>query len=133
MITPIFHQTYVDDIELLVEGDSLNYRAPAGVMTEAYKKLLHENKNDLIERIIQNILASQQAWVVFNFGDMYTKQINEISHIFIFRNDDGNFTVWRGSWREGTTIPFSEKTIITSPNFNVALERANKYFLWATS
>jgi hypothetical protein len=75
-------------------------------------------------------LARKHKWIVLQEEETYTKQLTLSSSIFIFREPDDTWTVWRANWTEGQPKPISEKTIFAGGTFEQALKRANDYVEW---
>jgi hypothetical protein len=71
-------------------------------------------------------------WIVLQEEEAYTKQLTLSSSIFIFRELDDTWTVWRANWMQDETKPYSEKTLF-SGTFEQALKRANEYVEWRNS
>lgn len=133
MIISLLKWAYAMDVELWTENGKLKYRAEQGILTDDIKQQLIGNKNVMIQRLEQNQTAQMKQWTNFDFGEMYSKRTGEKSELCIFRNNDGTFTVWRASWRNGETKPMSEKTIEDKVTFDVAMDRANNYYEWSTN
>lgn len=133
MITKLMSEAYYRDIELWTENGKLKYRAHADSLTPDFKQQLVEHKQPLIKRISQNRTAKESQWMIFEFGEAYNKRTGERSELFIFRNEDETFAVWRGSWRTGEAKPSYNKTIADRVSFEDALNRANNYMNWSTN
>lgn len=125
MITSLLKRAYSMDVELWTEDGKLRYKAPEGVFAEM-KQAVVDNKEALIQRLEQNEAAKLELWAVFEFGEMYSKQLNPGSHACIFRNESDMFTLWRGSWKLGESRPIWEKTIITNASLRTAFDRASR-------
>lgn len=74
-------------------------------------------------------LARKQKWLILAV-DAFTKQLTLSSSIYIFRESDGTWTVWRANWALGEEKPYSEKTLFSGGTFEQALQRANDYVEW---
>lgn len=131
MITNLLKQAYSLDVELWIEDGKLKYRAMAGALDEQTKQSLIDNKGALIIRIEQNLYAMSAEWMVFEFGEMYSKRTGQMSDVCIFRNDDETFTAWRGTWRTGDSAPVSQTTLANNVGFDEAFARADNYCDWA--
>jgi hypothetical protein len=60
----------------------------------------------------------------------YEKRLTTNSSLFIFGEEDGTFTAWRGSWRPNESKPYSEKTLAEGVPLYVTLERVVGYLDW---
>jgi hypothetical protein len=125
LITSLLKRAYALDIELWTENGKLKYMAPEDAVTEI-KQELATNKDALINRLEQNEAAKLEQWAIFEFGEMYSKQLNQASMMCIYRNDDDTFTLWRGGWKTGESKPMWEKTIISDTSFRTVLDRAKQ-------
>lgn len=133
MITSLLKWAYEMDVDLWSENGKLKYRAEQGILTDDVKQRIINDKKKLIQRLEQNQAAKLTQWTEFNFGEMYLKRTGEKSDLFIFRNVDDTFTVWRASWYGGTTQPGNEKTIVDRAAFAEAMDKANNYYEWTTN
>jgi hypothetical protein len=133
MITKLLAEAYHYDIELWTESGKLRYRAQTGALTPELKQQLVENKEALIKRLGQNRIATEKEWTVFDHGEAYNKRTGGRSEVFMFRNEDDTFMVWRGSWREGQASPMYEKTIADHVTFDEALKRVENYINWSAN
>lgn len=78
---------------------------------------------------IQGERARSEGWIIYPNGEAYERQLSHNSIVYLFLEDDGTYTAWRGTWREGSS-PTSEKVIAKNVNFNSAFLRANEYIKW---
>lgn len=132
MITDLLKRAYVADVELWTESGKLKYRAPEGALTEALKREIVEYKESLIRRLEHIQTAKGEQWVVFEFGEMYSKRLGLNSELCIFRSDDESFTTWKGNWKSDDPKPYKETILAAGVSFKEALDRANNYLNWST-
>lgn len=129
-ITTLLKQAYSQDIELWCEDGKLKYRAARGALSDETKRDLTDNKTALIVRLEQNAYAKGTQWIIFDFGEMYSKRTGQTSDVCIFRNEDETFSAWRGNWKPGEPRPVYQKTIVDNVGFNEAFEQAQNYINW---
>lgn len=118
---------------------------------EQVKKILHQRsmllankppQSQLVQPIIEadsqskhTELIDQRArssgWLSLQEGIAYEKSISRFAKVYLFLESDNEWTVWRGTWRNGETKPFSERVIGEKLPFNVALYRGDDYVQWA--
>lgn len=130
MITSLLKHAYSMDVELWTENGKLKYKAPEGALT-VLKQDIVDNKGSLIMRLEQNEAAKIEQWVVFEFGEMYSKTLGFRTELCIFRNEDETFTVWRGGWKTGESRPSWQKTMVGNAPFQEAFNEANSYMNWS--
>lgn len=131
MITSLLKWAYAMDVELWCESGKLKYRATEGVLTDEMKQRFVDNKEAIIKRLQQNQAAKAAGWLTFDFGEAYNKRTGERSELFIFRNENETFALWRGSWRAAESKPNYERTIADRISFDEALSRANNSMQWS--
>lgn len=78
---------------------------------------------------MQEEQAKSKGWTVYPNGEAYEKQISHNSFVYLFSEDDRTYTVWRSTWREGSS-PASERVIAQKVNFETAILRADQYIKW---
>lgn len=110
------------------EEGNLKLHDPRFLTIEHKNKIKHV-KNKVLELFNQQDRAKRKGWIVYPFGEAYEIKVGRNSTVFMFLERDGNFTVWRGTWRDKDS-PEKEKVIVQGVNFDTAFERANKYVDW---
>lgn len=133
MITSLLKWAYAMGLELWTEDGKLKYRAEQGILTDEVKRQLIDNKEVVNKRLDRNESAKLRQWAIFEFGEMYSKGTTNSSELYIFRNEDDTYTVWRANWRTGNPKPLSETTLAENISFQEAFDRANNYYDWATN
>lgn len=98
-------------------------------ITNEIRELLKKNKSEIIKLLDQQEKARKEGWIVYHYGEVYEKQISLNSFVYLFLEEDGTYTAWRGTWRE-VTSPYSQKIIIQKVDFETAYKRANNYIEW---
>jgi hypothetical protein len=119
-------QSFGCDISL--EGDKLKLQG-AGLLPDPYKNKLKQRRAEVLEFFHQQEEAKKNGWIVHPYGEAYEKQVGRNSMIFIFKELNGKFTVWRGKWTVKSS-PDTESLIVSNVDFEKALERANNYVSW---
>jgi hypothetical protein len=110
------------------EGDKLRLEQ-FGIIPEPLKEQLRAHKKELLAVLTYEEEARKQNWLVLPDGMGFEKRLSSSSAIYIFREDDGSYTVWRGTWGDQKQ-PYSEKTIVENVDFKTAFDKANSYVEW---
>lgn len=110
------------------EGDKLRLEQSEPI-PEPLKEQLRTHKKELLAVLAYEEEAKKRKWLALPDGMGFEKRLSPSSAIYIFREDDGSYTVWRGTWGDQTR-PYSEKTIIEGVDFKTAFDKANNYVQW---
>jgi hypothetical protein len=126
-------QELLRDIEGLgcavtVEQGNLKLHDPRPV-TEVQKGQLRTYKREVLGLFEQQDLARSSGWLVYSYGGIYEKRIGRNSAVYIIKEEDSTYTVWRGTWKEKETVN-TEKVVIAAVDFKEAFEKANNYVNW---
>jgi hypothetical protein len=78
-------------------------------------------------------LARASKWLVLRSEEAYGKQLTIYSAVYIFKEANGTWSVWRGNWMQSERKPVDEKTLFSGGTFEQALKRANEYVEWRNS
>lgn len=128
MITSILDEAYSCDILLWLEDqNTLKYKSSAGSLSTELLQKIREYKPMLVTRLLQNKTMQKAGWLTYQWGEAYSKTISPTSIVFMFRESENIFCVWRGTWKHGQSKPISEKSIINDVNFTQAFEKAESY------
>lgn len=110
------------------EMDKLKLHDPR-LLTDNIKQRLKKYKTEILKLFEQQEKARSKGWLVYPNGAAYEKQVSRNSFVYLFLENDGTYTAWRGTWRE-KDCPDREKVIIRKVDFETAFQRANKYVEW---
>lgn len=113
---------------ITAEGNKLKLHNHS-VLNNEQIEVLKRNKQSILENLKQQQEASKNGWIVYPNGVAFEKQVSKNSIVFVFREKDGTFTVWRGTWKN-SSLPHTEKIIISKVDFDEALKRGNNYANW---
>lgn len=133
MITSLLEEAYRCDLHLWVENQTLKYKSTAGSLTPDLLQQLKDNKTFIIARLNQNETMKRAGWLTYRSGEAYSKTITQSSMLFMFRESEHSFCVWRGTWRQDKSTPISERTIVNEVNFITAFQKAESYYSFLTS
>lgn len=144
-MTPAFRlwrELTAEGVTLAVVGKNLRYAGPKRTLTDKRKGLMKRYKRELV-KIVDNIAASEEAhyetavvaareagWLVLNESSAYSMQLSKSMMVFLLRDADGTWCVWRGNWRKGDVKPFSQNILDQGLSFEEALERGNAFGKW---
>lgn len=128
MSTEILRSAYSLGVDLWLEGQSLKYKAASGSLSLEFLETIRENKLSLVNVLYQNETMKKAGWTTYYFGESYSKTIRRNSSLFMFREPDNLFSAWRGTWREGVSVPISDKDVISNVPFTEAFKKAESYF-----
>lgn len=78
-------------------------------------------------RELDNQKLRELSWTVYGDGDAYGKRISPVSELFLFREHEILFTVWRGTWKKGISRPTSKATIAERLTIDQAVSCAERY------
>lgn len=67
------------------------------------------------------------GWENFNDGEAYQIRLNRFSSLWVFREDDGRYTVWRGWYHSDGQKLLKEKTLGEGLSLDRAIARVNGY------
>ncbi|MGX1402385.1 hypothetical protein AB7M70_011858 [Bradyrhizobium japonicum] len=101
----------------------------AGVLASVLKEQLRERKVKILERFEQQGQARKLGWIVYPYGEAYEKRIGRNSSVYLFEEENGSWTVWRGTWKDKRSAE-TEKLVIENVNFEKAFDKANSYASW---
>jgi hypothetical protein len=130
-------------VSLAVAGEDLRYAGPKHELTELRKGLIKQHKQELIrivntgttfqnddDRSITAAAVRKAGWLALDEGLAYSMQVSPTCMVFLLRDENGTWRVWRGNWRKGEPSPFSQKTLGEGLTFEEALDRGNGYVAW---
>lgn len=130
MIQALLEQIENLGCALSCEKDMIKLHDPRPITDEIRKQLI-KHKSEIIKVLKQQEQASKEGWIVYPFGKAFEKQVSRNSFVYLFLEDDGTYTAWRGTWREEDT-PYTQKVIIQRADFQTAFQRAINYVEWFT-
>jgi len=130
-------------VSLAVAGDDLRYAGPKHELTELRKGFIRQHKQELIRivstgttfqnddvRSITYAAVRKAGWMVLDETSAFSIQVSQTGMVFLLRDENGTWRVWRGNWRKGEPSPFSQKTLGEGLTFEEALDRGNGYVEW---
>lgn len=72
-----------------------------------------------------------KRWLILREGEAYSCTLGPGRELFLFKEDDGTWTLWWGQWyKDSGSKPVKEKTLAAGLTFEQALNRGNSYLEW---
>ncbi|MGG1158917.1 hypothetical protein ABE237_22500 [Brevibacillus formosus] len=71
------------------------------------------------------------GWISLQPGAAYEQSVSRHAKVYLFLEGENKWEVWRGTWRNGESKPFSEKLLGEGLTFTAAMYRGNDYVQWA--
>ncbi|KKB33788.1 hypothetical protein [Bacillus thermotolerans] len=128
MIYTILSECWEHDIFLTVVEDRLIANYERGTFQNALRFKIKQFKPFLIKRIQQNEAMKASGWIVGLFGDVYEYQFSFNSYLYMERDQETQFTLWRSTESKIGTDYY--KKILYSASFEEAYEKAAVYLQW---
>lgn len=79
---------------------------------------------------VRDAEARGRGWLILASGEAYEQTLARYASIYLLRDDNDTWQVWRGTWRDGEADPYMQKTIAQGVGFAQALARGSNYVTW---
>lgn len=103
------------------------------VITSATFGVIPMGQAQTIESAGTRVQSTQRLdrWLTLREGEAYSCTLASNRELFLFKEDDGTWTLWWGQWhKDFGPKPVSEKTLVAGLSFEQALKRGNSYLEW---
>jgi len=87
---------------------------------------VREAKQDILAALGRDESARSAGFITLVRGEMYERQLNNRSHLFVGINGAGAWECWRETWNALGRVS-AYHTVIASGDFATVLERARSY------
>lgn len=130
MIYSILSECWKHDVFLTVVDGQLLADYKKGTFPDELRFKVQQYKTLLTERVKQNQLLKGEKWFVGCFGDVYEYRLGFKSYLYIERESEQAFTLWRRTQRE--IGEDKTKIFLSSASFEQVYKKAASYINWWT-
>lgn len=128
-LTSFLH--HIDDynIDIWVSEDDLLIGMVEGIdLPDNLRNYIQVNRQQIKNRLLNNLFARSRNWNVANFGEVYYYQYSSTGYVFIERNQDETVDVYRCRFdnQQATKIKGLHENI----PFAMAYQKAKSFLKW---
>jgi hypothetical protein len=121
----IIYEVETSGVALGLEGNELRLVRGKTLPPPLLDKI-KTHKSEIVDLLDRDRKARDAGFLPLCSGEVYERQIQEHSHVFVMKNEDG-WTASRESWKKGRVRSVSTQEFLRKGSFDLALMKAKQY------